>query len=83
MTVSIKTFLSLKLNLISLYKLKGSSAVEASVFNDSVNLRQWCTKTEKNNKGGKILLIQSSHATDPQVFSTYFKKIIAIKEVFF
>ena len=40
-------------------------------------------KPKKKNKGGKILLIQSSHATDPQVFSTYFKKIIAIKEVFF
>ena len=34
-TVSIKTFLPLKLNLISLCKLKGSSAVEAKVFNDS------------------------------------------------
>ena len=35
MTVSIKTFLSLKLNLISLYKLKGSSAVEASTGKNS------------------------------------------------
>ena len=34
-TVSIKTFLSLKFNLISLCKLKGSSAVEANVFVDS------------------------------------------------
>ena len=34
-TVSIKTFFPLKLNLISLCKFKGSSVVEASVFNDS------------------------------------------------
>ena len=33
-TVSIRTFLLLKLNLISSCKLKGSSAVEANVFND-------------------------------------------------
>ena len=34
-TVSIEAFLPLKFNLISLCKLKGSSAVKASVFNDS------------------------------------------------
>ena len=34
-TVSIKTFFTLKFNLITLCKLKGSSAVKANVFNDS------------------------------------------------
>ena len=34
-TVSIKTFFPLKFNLIPVCKLKGSSAVKASVFNDS------------------------------------------------
>ena len=34
-TVSIKAFFPLKFNLISLCKLKGSSAIKASVFNDS------------------------------------------------
>ena len=34
MTVLIKTFLSFKLNLISFFKLKGSSALEVNVFNN-------------------------------------------------
>ena len=55
-TVSIKAFFPLKFNFISLCKLKGSSAVEASMFNDSRHSTGKASITEVVLKARRLIL---------------------------